>query len=1615
MLVYVNINSGTMPVNPAITASLKYGSTTFISLSNPVYNSASKILSWTGVLGADVTVPTGQAVALTITSAQPGVQFQIEYHSKTKPSRISLLPVSTFIDFVSFDVFNAPYPGGAKRISGNVNTQYYARAVITTPFGYTDITGMDIRINPPGTTVPVTCVDSTSCTRTYEYPWTTSGSTGMYFLLGTAREGYENLIKNSEVLAFDVCSFCPPVALNDSATGAGGAPVLVDVLANDYDPNNNIKLSTLAINTPPNNGSAFISNNKVIYLPNGNYAGRDTLVYQICDSTNACATAYVYLTINPLLVDPCSEATKSHVYFMPFAENEARIALDSSTNTALASNNIRTVISLKMPYPGMTIVWDHWEDGYEINALDPLQATTKVWGDGNPYNGIAPGYASDIIPAGGSIVLNDTIPTNPRNPANFYYDGRDKLTTSGQITATQVCGEPSIMQVQCMKTNVTAVSDYGTSFTIPVGTDFNSQDFRYSALFIRASQNNTIVSLDKDNNGTLETTDTLNQGEIVLINGGVKTGATVTATAPIGVELHFGGNDSYSSRDVPIFPASWYSNTYYTPVPTTGSGSAVKDTNAVLLYNSLSRPLVIKWTTSAVPSSGTINLPAKSVVRFAMPLSATAAYKFVNPTGESFTAIQVCDSYTPGGGGNNGLEFDWAFNLISQDRLTDFATIAWAPGSIDGSRNDNPVWVTPTSNTIIYVKWDGNVSGNTGLVSPGCGLRYDVSYALDSLKHRRLIDPNDKDQSGMAVYTCNGAKLAAIYGEDASTAQTAFPSWDVGSTIQPFCKQKLIFANDDYARTMVNQPVTIPILLNDFGFLAIVDPGSVSTAGLLQPKNGTVSINTNGTVIYTPNTGYTGKDTFEYNVCSTPSPTVCDVATVYVDISVCPAPYTQNVLAGTVFIDKNDDGINNDGGTGLAGPEVYLYVDGNCNNTAEPDELTDSVTVDGSGTYQFITYPERTVEDDFDGVGGARTCANGTDGSAAWLSDWVDQGDPSTGFCNTSQSQANTDAEIYKDGAFTNALRLKGPNVSATRKVNLKGAGYAFLSFSYRRKGTAITAGEDVIVQTSTNGVAFSTVFTIAGDGNVDPAYVDILNQDITNYASDSTFIRFLTNANVDDQDTVYIDNIKIQYIKYPICYITKLNASTVPAYHHTTTVLQHNLIASSAQTCLAPFDFGIAKNKITISGTLFLDPNGITDGWVNGTAIGTIAGSTVYAYLVDSTGLVVRRTTLNGATGAYSFTNADAFTNYTLRLSTVSVNIGDPPPANSGTSYVAGNWVPTGDAFGSGNSAGTGIKPGAATCIITVSTTAANVTGVNFGVERLPDSDDRTISYLSNDPNVQYDITGGLTGSDPEDGTLGSGKTYKITQLPTGAVLYYNGFACTVNQVITGFNPALLKIDPDDDTHQATFRFASRDAAGLFDPSPAQIIINWARTVPVRLISFSGRLNGSKVDLNWVTANELNTKHFEVERSADGINFIKIATVNAKGFSSTPTSYDLVDPTPNPGVNYYRLKIIDFDSRFEYSQIVIIRIDGGMQLVTKVAPNPFTGKIDVYLTLTHNTPVDFRFIDFNGRMVFNKSVKGLKGFNWFTINDLDKLPAAPYLLHIVTDDAKIVEKLIKQ
>jgi hypothetical protein len=1630
---YVTISSGTMPTNPAISALLTYGSTTILNLTNPTYGGG--MLTWTATLPSDVTVQAGQAIALQVTTALPGVTFRIDFDSQTRPSRIDL-PVSTFIDILSLDVYTAPYPAGIPVLSGTPGTTKYIRAVVTDPFGSADITALDVKITPTGSTFAATSVATSGCTRIYEYVWNTPAAGGSYAISATAKEGYENSVVSTKSTAFSICATCAPVAMNDSTTGAGGNPVVVDVLANDNDPNNNLNLSSLSITVQPKNGSAYIYNNTIIYLPNGTYQGQDTITYQICDLTSPtplCATAKVFLTIDPLIVNICSDASKSHTYYIPYPENDAYDALLASSNTTMPSNNLRTIISIKIPYPGMTIVWDEWEDGYEASALNPVQSTTKVWGDGNPYNGIAPGYPNDIIPSSGNIVLDNTMNANPRNPASFFFDGKDKVTSNGQLAITQVTGEPTRMPVQAIKTNVTSTYDFGQSFTIPLGQNFNSQDFRYTSLFIRAAQNNTVVSIDKDNNGTLETVVTLNEGNSFLVNGGVMTGATVTSTKPVGVELNAGGVDQFSIRNAPIFPATWYSHTYYTPVPTSDNpGDSPKDSSAVMFYNSLNRPININWYFGS-SANGTISVPAKSARRFPLAYSTTATYKFVNPTGESFTAIELVDSYTPGSGGNDGSTYDWSFNLISEERLTDYTTVAWAPGGLDLDAtpgpdvNGNPIWVTPTANTIIYVKYNGNVTGNSGLISP-CGLRYDVAYSVNALNYIKIKDPNDNDQGGIAIFTCNGAKIAAVYGEDPQGSGTGYgvAYWDVGSTLQPFCKEKLVVASDDFASTLVSQPVTITVLDNDFGFLATIDPSSVSTLGMLQPKHGTISINANGTILYIPNAGYSGLDTFDYRVCSTPSPVVCDNARVVIKISTCPSNGNQNIISGQIYVDRNRNGINDDGAIGLPGVTVYLYTDGNCSGSINANELTDSVTVDSSGFYQFVKYPEKTVRDDFDATATTSSCAAGSDGDSPWTGNWTDQNDASTGFCNNSQSAVNTDVEIVRDGAFGFGIRLKDNDVSATRTVNLNGAVKAFLTFAYRRK-SALAAGENVLVQVSANGSTFNTVYTITGDGTADAEYVTIYNQEISAFAATGTAIRFLTNNAMDDNDTVYIDNVTIKFLRYPQCYITSVAASSIPAHYTMTTVSNKTIAIASGGSCTSQFDFGLAKTNITVSGTLHCDKNGLIDGQVNGAPIGSPSGATVYAYLVDVSGKVALKTTVNSSNGNYSFPLAESNSTYKLTLSTTNVALGATAPTSAALPSL---WAAVGDSYGTNNAAGAGNKPGAPNASVSVVTGTVNVTNVNFGIQRLPDSDSYFSGIQQPYPNQVVTLNGGanppvLSGSDPEDcasGCVLTANTVVIDQVPVNAELYYNNALVVSGQWISNFNPSLFQIKLTPAAMGDTvinFRYSYVDAAMMKDPTPAVYSLVWLVPLAADNLSAQANLDANVSTIKWSTTSEKNTSHFVVERSLNNRDFSPVGVqVQAAGNSLSQKDYKLMDDVSglahNTSIIYYRVKLVDRDQKFRYSNTVVVRLSQKAEV--SAWPNPFRSSVTVSITSDRATVVNIRMMDIQGKLIRQTSQSVGKGTTQLTLRDFDSLPQGTYLLEVKDDRQVIAEvrKLVK-
>ena len=96
---------------------------------------------------------------------------------------------------------------------------------------------------------------------------------------------------------------------------------------------------------------------------------------------------------------------------------------------------------------------------------------------------------------------------------------------------------------------------------------------------------------------------------------------------------------------------------------------------------------------------------------------------------------------------------------------------------------------------------------------------------------------------------------------------------------------------------------------------------------------------------------------------------------------------------------------------------------------------------------------------------------------------------------------------------------------------------------------------------------------------------------------------------------------------------------------------------------------------------------------------------------------------------------------------------------------------------------------------------------------------------------------------------------------------------------------------------------------------------------VPVELISFTASANNSIINLNWSTATELNNSGFEVQRKAGTSDWNIIGFIAGFGTTTTQNNYSYTDQNPFVGNNIYRLKQIDYDGTFEYSQEVEVEL----------------------------------------------------------------------------------------
>ncbi len=222
-----------------------------------------------------------------------------------------------------------------------------------------------------------------------------------------------------------------------------------------------------------------------------------------------------------------------------------------------------------------------------------------------------------------------------------------------------------------------------------------------------------------------------------------------------------------------------------------------------------------------------------------------------------------------------------------------------------------------------------------------------------------------------------------------------------------------------------------------------------------------------------------------------------------------------------------------------------------------------------------------------------------------------------------------------------------------------------------------------------------------------------------------------------------------------------------------------------------------------------------------------------------------------------------------------------------------------------------------------------------------------------------------------------------KIVGTGTGGVLTYTNISMqNGTKVICANN--LCEYDPNG------------GVSGNTPPSPIDLETGSQVVLPVELTVFAGKEHNGNILLYWTTAQEINNDYFELQYSTNGRSFQVIDKIAGAGFSTTPINYQSEDHQAESGVNYYRLRQVDFDESEHFSAVITVTLsDQQVSQLVRLWPNPVTTKI--HLERSSETAQPFvQLITTNGQiMPIQVAWNGTFG----EINFLNTLPSGLYFL----------------
>lgn len=449
----------------------------------------------------------------------------------------------------------------------------------------------------------------------------------------------------------------------------------------------------------------------------------------------------------------------------------------------------------------------------------------------------------------------------------------------------------------------------------------------------------------------------------------------------------------------------------------------------------------------------------------------------------------------------------------------------------------------------------------------------------------------------------------------------------------------------------------------------------------------------------------------------------------------------------------------------------------------------------------------------------------------------------------------------------------------------------------------------------------------------------------------------------------------------------------------------------------------GATDCGLTISGTVLQDPDGVTDGLIDGTGLGNPSTTTLYAYLYYVSGasnIVLAQTTVN-PDGTYNFGSGfSPNQNYQVAISATNLS-GTVVGTNLPSLTLPSNWVNTGEGLST-------TPDGTINALTNVSVATSDVLLINFGIERLP--------VVTNSAALAQGNPGGtttvpvnsslFTNSDP-DGTIDhihiNSFPTNTTSFSVGTTTYYSSVdsipgtcptaTCMVFpigglDVATASNgqptPAIT-VDPQNGSINVVFDYTAIDNAGYPSASSGTLTMPFGSSLPIQLLYFNAQgLNINTNQLNWATAMELDNAYFILEHSRDAVNFEEIGRTIGAGNSNSTLTYHYNHNQPASGLNYYRLTQVDYDGTSTKSNIAVV--DNRREATNiQVFPNP----TDNLVNFTSDTPI--RQVSIHNTL--GELVKQV------TVLDngisLQELPSGVYYLTFKTDFDIQTQKVIKK